>query len=252
MSIINNSHAIGVDSRNLVLKTRGSLHVKVGDRYYEIDFRNLGAKEDEEKEKHVVSIETKDQIESLEYPGDDKLVVSLDGSLFITKNNTYIDVTPKTTTTTTSALSTTNTSNFTVTDIESATVNGKLFSSYGYYFDFINGEINARTIEVSDSFSMPANTITTRCCKTHKVTDVDDDGVESERIVKNYEDYDFVEIVEVPTLLAFKSGSMIKSSVDAKILVEVAGGTTIEHEFVTGGLYIIYEQSSETVLTKLN
>ena len=85
MSIINNSHAIGVDSRNLVLKTRGSLHVKVGDRYYEIDFRNLGAKEDEEKEKHVVSIETKDQIESLEYPGDDKLVVSLDGSLFITK-----------------------------------------------------------------------------------------------------------------------------------------------------------------------
>ena len=67
MSIINNSHAIGVDTRNLVLKTRGSLHVKVGDRYYEIDFRNLSKTEEDEaeKEEFIISIDNKDLIDSL-------------------------------------------------------------------------------------------------------------------------------------------------------------------------------------------
>ena len=57
MSIINNSHVIGVDSRNLVLKTRGTLHVKVGDRYYEIDFRNLQSNSEtteKEQEQYVL------------------------------------------------------------------------------------------------------------------------------------------------------------------------------------------------------
>lgn len=83
MSIINNSHAIGVDSRNLVLKTRGTLHVKVGDKYYEIDFRNL-TKDDEskesEKEEFIISIDSSSEIDNLEYPGDNKLIIGSDGS----------------------------------------------------------------------------------------------------------------------------------------------------------------------------
>lgn len=42
MALVNNGEVIGKQNKDLILETAGRLYVKVHDRYYEIDFRNLG------------------------------------------------------------------------------------------------------------------------------------------------------------------------------------------------------------------
>ena len=241
MSIINNSHAIGVDTRNLVLKTRGTLHIKVGDRYYEIDFRNLNANsedKEEQKEEYIISIDSKDQIEQIEYPGDNKLIVGLDGSLFVTKNNSVIDVTPKQTSNKTT----------TVAPIQqqvtkSGYIENKLFGDSSLSLDFVNSSITTDTLVVSKEMHFPGNTITNKCCKTYKRDDV---------VQIEYLNYDFIELVEIPEKMSVKSGVMIKSSVDAEINMIVNQSFTGKFKFEKNGLYIIYEQNQEIIQTKLN
>ncbi len=41
MSLINNGEIIGNPNKNLVLETAGHVYIKVSDRYYEVDFKNL-------------------------------------------------------------------------------------------------------------------------------------------------------------------------------------------------------------------
>ena len=252
MDIINNSHAIGVDTRNLVLKTRGTLHVKVGNQYYEIDFRNLVGKTDEDKieetvekkeeQTYILSIDTKDDIRGLEYPGDNKLIVGLDGSLFVTKNNSIIDVTPKSD----SAIATSIVPE--VIDFNTINVSGKISSDEGYLFDFANGNVIARTLTVEDEVTVPFNTIKTRCCKTY-IEPQDDD---SEWVERNYTNYDFVEIVNIPDVLVVKSGTMVKSSVNISIPVRIEESECELFEFEKNGLYMLYEQGNEVIITKLN
>jgi hypothetical protein len=249
MSIINNSHAIGVDSRDLVLKTRGTLHVKVGDRYYEIDFRNLGAKEDEEKEEYILSIDSKDQIESLEYPGENKLVIGLDGSIFITKNKTFVDVTPKA-----PVIDIENSTNNNevianqITSLETASVAGRLYNDNGYSFDFENGEIITESLTVNSEVKLPLDMVKNNCCRTHSETL--DDG--TTKVVKKYQNYDFVEIVEKPEAMSLKSGVLIKSSVDITLPVNIGEIYLNNCSFVSGGLYIIYVNDGKIIQTKLN
>lgn len=249
MSIINNSHAIGVDSRNLVLKTRGTLHVKVGDRYYEIDFRNLGAKEDEEKEEYILSIDSKDQIESLEYPGDNKLIIGLDGSIFITKNKTFVDVTPK--------VSVVNVENSIdnnevvadqITSLDTASVAGRLYNDNGYSFDFENGEVITESLVVNSEVSLPLDMVKNNCGRTY--SEILDDG--TTRVVKKYQDYDFVEIVEKPEAMSLKSGVLIKSNIDITLPINIGEVYLNDCSFVSGGLYIIYVNGKEIIKTKLN
>lgn len=45
MAIINDSQIIGNGTTDIVLNTRGKIYVKVGDRFYELDFKNEGNKE---------------------------------------------------------------------------------------------------------------------------------------------------------------------------------------------------------------
>lgn len=245
MSIINNSHAIGVDTRNLVLKTRGTLHVKVGDRFYEIDFRNLsGNNENREsiKEDYILSVDSRDEVDKLEYPGDNKLIVGLDGSLFITKNNALIDVTPKSSINNSESqlLPTSE-----VTHIKSASVSGRLYNDNGYSFDFENGEVVVRTLEVADEVIFPDSTIKNKCCKTFYDN-------ETQQVVTNYENYDFVEITEAPKLFVFKSGAMVKSSIDLTIPVYITNILYGDFTFEKDGLYIVYLQNKEIIITKLN
>lgn len=247
MSITNNSHAIGVDTRNLVLKTRGTLHVKVGDRYYEIDFRNLaGSNEDEEKikEEYIISVDSKDDIEEMEYPGDNKLIISLDGTLFVTKNNTVIEVTPKTQSSviTNSAII----PNIEVSSIKSAFISDRLYGDGGS-FDFGNGELFVKSLSVEDSINLPYNMVKNRCCRTHIETLSDN----TTRVVRKYTDYDFIELVEVPEFISVKSGVIIKSTVDTTIPVFIAD-KSVNFTFEKNGLYIIYKQETEVIITKLN
>lgn len=246
MSIINDSHAIGVDTRNLVLKTRGTLHVKVGDRFYEIDFRNLGGsredEEEKEKEEYIISIDSKDQIHEIIYPGDNKLIIGLDGSIFVTKNNNIIDVTPKSTIV--SDMVQSEIKQVDISSLKSASVEGKLYSSEGYSFDFANGEIVAQKITVSEELIIPNTTVKNKCCKTFV-----EEG--TEKVVRKYTEYDFVELTLIPDYLAVKSGVIIKSKIDAELNVYISD----KHDtfvFETDGLYILYEQSENIIMTKLN
>ena len=42
MALINNGQILGSGSTDLILNTRGKIYVKVGDRFYELDFKNEG------------------------------------------------------------------------------------------------------------------------------------------------------------------------------------------------------------------
>lgn len=251
MSIINDSYAIGVDTRNLVLKTRGTLHVKVGDRYYEIDFRNLaGSKEDEEKTKedYIISVDSKNEVEKMEYPGDNKLIVGLDGSLFVTKNNIIIDITPKIPAIEVKPKVEDINTNIEITDIDSANVSGKLHNENGYYFNFATGEVRVNSLEVENELIIPDTLVKNKCCQTYIETL--DDG--STRVARKYSNYDFVELVEIPDFIVLKSGAMVKSSVNTTIPVYISSTLKPEFAFENGGLYIVYEQNKDVIITKLN
>jgi len=248
MSIINNSHAIGVDTRNLVLKTRGSLHVKVGDRYYEIDFRNLSkTKKDESKrEEFIISIDSKDLINNLEYPGDNKLIVGLDGSLFVTKENTFIDITPKSTIIQSQTTITPETIEKQINSLDSVAVNHMLYGPSSLLLDFVNSEITTDVLTVNREVNFPSYLVKNKCCRTY--IDVD-----TETVHTKYMDMDFIEIVEIPELIVVKSGVIIKSNVDATIPIYIGNNAFAENSvFENGGLYIIYADNNEVVQTKLN
>lgn len=250
MSIINDSHAIGVDTRNLVLKTRGTLHVKVGDRYYEIDFRNLNANNDsEEKETYIYSIESKDKVNDLEYPGDNKLVIGLDGSIFVTKENTFIEVTPKTPVINQSTSIIENISDVEskIGNLKTVYVENKLYGDSELLLDFTNGNLTTEELTVTREINLPSTMVKNKCCKTYKETN--EDGIE--KVVTKYSDMDFIEIVEIPEKLVIKSGVMIKSTVDITIPVFIGSSVYNNLTFENGGLYIIYD-NGELIQTKLN
>lgn len=242
MSIINNSHEIGVDTRNLVLKTRGSLYVKVGDRYYEIDFRNLGKteKEDEEKEEFIITIDSKDEIETIDYPGDNKLIVGLDGTLFVTKGSNFIDITPKQTIQTSQVETITQAQ----TSIDSLLINNMLLSTNTMLLDFANSEITTDVLTVNREVNLPSDSIKNRCCRTY---------IEDSKVNTKYMDMDFIEIINVPEYLVVKSGVIIKSH--TRITIPVYIGNDAFNEscvFEAGGLYIIYLDQGEVIQTRLN
>lgn len=250
MSIINDSHAIGVDTRNLVLKTRGTLHVKVGDRYYEIDFRNLNANNDsEEKETYIYSIESKDKVNDLEYPGDNKLVIGLDGSIFVTKENTFIEVTPKTPVINQSTSIIENISDVEskIGNLKTVYVENKLYGDSELLLDFTNGNLTTEELTVTREINLPSTMVKNKCCKTYK--ELNEDGIE--KVVTKYSDMDFIEIVEIPEKLVIKSGVMIKSTVDITIPVFIGSSVYDNLTFENGGLYIIYD-NGELIQTKLN
>ena len=251
MSIINNSHAIGVDTRNLVLKTRGSLHVKVGDRYYEIDFRNLSKTEEDEaeKEEFIISIDNKDLINSLEYPGDNKLIVGLDGSLFVTKNKVFVDITPKPTVVQSQTTITPEIIEKQITSLDSVRVNHMLYGSNSLLLDFVNSEVTTDVLTVNREVNFPGELVKNKCCQTYK----EEDEANNEVVHTNYMDMDFVEITEVPEYIVVKSGVMIKSRVNATIPIYIGNDASIENSiFESEGLYIIYLNNNQVIQTKLN
>ena len=160
MSIINNSYTVGVNGRNLVLNTLGRLYVKVRDRYYEIDFKKLTESvEEEEKTSDFILEETGIDIETYEYPGDGKMIVTLDGKFYVTKNNEIKEIiltTAETNKNVSTAEMFSNTSNNIVTDATSLYVAEKIHGS-NLLFDFITGEINAKSLIVSDRVQVPVH-----------------------------------------------------------------------------------------------
>lgn len=100
------NYGIGVEGKNLVLKTLGRVYVKIKDRKYELMFKPediqkmiegySGTKDEQTEdlqEASVIIIDSSDMLESIEYPGDNVMVITKDGYLYITESNNYTPIT---------------------------------------------------------------------------------------------------------------------------------------------------------------
>lgn len=158
MSIINNSYIVGINGRNLVLNTLGRLYVKVRDRYYEIDFKKLTESvEEKEKTSDFILEEAGIDPKTYKYPGDNKMIVTLDGKFYVTKNNEIKEITLLTSELNKNVLNAeivSNTSKDIITEVTNLYVSEKIHGS-GLILDFGTGEINAKSLIVSDKVQIP-------------------------------------------------------------------------------------------------
>ena len=91
------NYGIGVEGKNLVLKTLGRVYVKVKDRKYELKFRPEDLQEmvdqyggnnsESTNSSNITFVDNSTDVDTLEYPGDDMLVISRDGYFYYTQNN---------------------------------------------------------------------------------------------------------------------------------------------------------------------
>lgn len=96
------NYGIGVEGKNLVLKTLGRVYIKVKDRKYELVFRPedlqkmvesyAGESSGSTGSSNLIFIDSSLDIDNLEYPGDSALIISKDGHLYFTENNGYTEI----------------------------------------------------------------------------------------------------------------------------------------------------------------
>lgn len=87
---VSNGYDIGVNGRDLILKTSGKIYVKVADKFYELDFRNEKQKTDTTESSEIVQSDVVllDTLSKENYPGDNKIVINND-ELYLTKGGSY-------------------------------------------------------------------------------------------------------------------------------------------------------------------
>lgn len=143
MNIINNSEVLGSLSKDLVLNTLGKIYVRVGDRYYELDFhkeiKDSIIQEYEESIEQSSDFLIVKSIDSIEFPGNNKFIISLDGRFYITQNGRFKNVTPKS--------GSKNNDSVSISLIEDANIIGQLYSD-NLIIDFSSGEITAEELTV--------------------------------------------------------------------------------------------------------
>ena len=99
------NYGIGVEGKNLVLKTLGRVYIKVKDRKYELVFRpedlqkmveQYGGDSNSQNNQNteIVIINSALDIDSIDFPGNGKFIISKDGTFYITENNNYSKITP--------------------------------------------------------------------------------------------------------------------------------------------------------------
>lgn len=97
------NYGIGVEGKNLVLKTLGRVYIKVKDRKYELpfrteDFRDLikqysGNSKSNEDTASIILLNSANDVNDLEYPGDGVLILTRDGLFYYTENGEYTPIT---------------------------------------------------------------------------------------------------------------------------------------------------------------
>lgn len=94
------NYGVGVEGKNLVLKTLGRVYVKVKDRKYELLFRpedlqkqieQFGGGETSEETTFsgILVVGSATELGQLDYPGDNTLIVTKDGSFYVAENQGY-------------------------------------------------------------------------------------------------------------------------------------------------------------------
>lgn len=97
------NYGIGVEGKNLVLKTLGRVYIKVKDRKYELAFRPediidqikqyIGDSTSESTENSgILIVEDSAAIDTIEYPGDGIFAITKDGQLYYTENNGFTQI----------------------------------------------------------------------------------------------------------------------------------------------------------------
>lgn len=87
-----NAETIGSISKDLVLNTFGRIYIRVRDRYYELNYGNAGSNGTSNSQKNdpdIIILESSNNLVSIPYPGDNKVVLTLDGGFYITVNGEY-------------------------------------------------------------------------------------------------------------------------------------------------------------------
>lgn len=92
--MINKDEVIGNSRRNLVLKTAGIIRVLVGDKYYNINFRSSEEEQEDKDEEITSSFIIANNIRdyedgTLEYPGEKRIIFTLDGGIYYTLDGDY-------------------------------------------------------------------------------------------------------------------------------------------------------------------
>lgn len=100
------NYGIGVEGKNLVLKTLGRVYVKVKDRKYELVFRPEDYRElfsemnstndvDSSVTSKVILLNSISEFSSIDYPGDNSLIITKNGQFYFTENNSYVQIQPQ-------------------------------------------------------------------------------------------------------------------------------------------------------------
>ena len=99
-SLLTNGYGVGVEGKNLVLKTQGRVYIKVKDRFYELKFKPEDLKDltsnttenTETTSNNVIFVDSSSEVPDLEYPGDNYLIISLDGTFWRSSDNTITQI----------------------------------------------------------------------------------------------------------------------------------------------------------------
>ena len=89
-----NAETIGSTSKDLVLNTFGRIYIRVRDKYYELNYDNTGL-DNTSNDPDIIILESSDDLTSITYPGDSKVILTLDGGFYITVNGEYRPYTVK-------------------------------------------------------------------------------------------------------------------------------------------------------------
>jgi hypothetical protein len=93
-----NAETVGSISKDLVLNTFGRIYIRVRDKYYELNYDNTGLDNtlnDSKNDPDIIILESSDDLTSITYPGDSKVILTLDGGFYITVNGEYRPYTVK-------------------------------------------------------------------------------------------------------------------------------------------------------------
>lgn len=88
-----NAETVGSISKDLVLNTFGRIYIRVRDKYYELNYDNTS--NDSKNDPDIIILESSDDLTSITYPGDSKVILTLDGGFYITVNGEYRPYTVK-------------------------------------------------------------------------------------------------------------------------------------------------------------
>jgi hypothetical protein len=89
-----NAETVGSISKDLVLNTFGRIYIRVRDKYYELNYDNTGL-DNTSNDPDIIILESSDDLTSITYPGDSKVILTLDGGFYITVNGEYRPYTVK-------------------------------------------------------------------------------------------------------------------------------------------------------------